>query len=545
MAWTRAVGAGMSAMLARRVRSLGDTQHWQQHTATIQTRQLRRLLETAASTRFGVQHGFARLTRTGDADLVRAYRSQVPVGDYEAFRALIHRMRERGEGDVLWPGVVRHFAQTSGTTAGDKYIPVSREMLRSNRRAALDIFANAQRFGHSLPDLLTGKVLFLGGSTDLSTNAHGIKTGDLSGLVAPMIRWPISAIYLPGRRIALMSDWPAKIEAMAHACVDADVRMISGMPSWMLVLFERVMQLARERGRQADALRDVWPNLRLIVHGGVKYTPFEPRIRAAWSGGGGGGGGGGDGPGRLEIYPASEGFIAMQDRPGDPAMRLLTDLGNFYEFIPLERIGDADPPAFTAEHVEKGQRYVACMSTCAGLWRYIIGDVVEFDTIPDAPATARPGDGPCRLRIVGRHRHFINAFGENLIVEHIENAVAAAAQAAGLVVGEFTAAPVYPDPPARRAGLELAVEIAPGHTPPELLDRFASAFDTALKDQNVDYTTKRTASLGMAAPTITVIAPGAIHRWMTARGKVGGQHKCPRCANHRDILDGVLHTARG
>ncbi len=541
MAWTRAVGAGMAALLARRAKSLDDAGRWRRTTAQVQIRQLRRLLEVAASTRFGRTHGFSALTRTGDADLVRAYRAQVPVRDYEGFRADVARMREGAEPDVLWPGLVRHFAQTSGTTAGDKYIPVSREMLRANRRAALDIFATAARFGVSLPDMLTGKALFLGGSTDLTRGPQGILTGDLSGLVAPMIRWPVSALYLPGRRIALMSDWPAKIEAMAAACVHADVRMICGMPSWMLVLCERVLELARARGRPAGTLRDVWPNLRLLVHGGVKYGPFEPRVRALWSGTAAGP----DVPCRLEIYPASEGFIAMQDVRGDPGLRLLTDLGTFYEFIPLERVHDAAPEAVTAEHAEPGRRYVVCMSTCAGLWRYVIGDVVEFDSVPDAPG--RPGTGPARLRIVGRHRHFINAFGENLIVEHIENAVAAAASAAGLTVGEFTAAPVYPDAgasPPRPAGLELAVEVQE-RTDGARLAPFAEAFDAALKRQNVDYTTKRTGSVGMAPPTITVLPPGAIHRWMQSRGKLGGQHKCPRCANHREIIEAVAASARG
>jgi hypothetical protein len=390
--------------------------------------------------------------------------------------------------------------------------------------------------------LLSGKALFLGGSTDLETNAHGIKTGDLSGLVTPMIRWPLSSIYLPGREIALMSRWPEKIDAMARVSVNEDVRMISGMPSWMLVLFERVMQIAREQGRRAECLRDVWPNLQLIVHGGVKYAPFDPRVRAVWSGSSDGP----DVPHRLELYPASEGFVAMQDEPGAPGLRLLTDIGNFYEFVPLERVHDADPPAMAAWEVEKGQRYVVCMSTCAGFWRYVLGDVVEFDSVPSRP-DGTGGDGPARLRIVGRHRHFVNAFGENLIVEHIENAVAQAARASGLVVGEFTAAPVYPGQDAtgapRRAGLELVVEMGP-EAGERALSAFAESFDAALKAQNVDYTTKRTDNLGMGAPRITPIAPSTIHRWMEQRGKLGGQHKCPRCANHREYVEGILSSAR-
>jgi hypothetical protein len=539
--WTGLVGAGLRASLNGRIRRLSDERHWRENAAGIQLAQLRRLLRDASGTDFGRTHGFARLADLPNAEILPAYRKSVPVADWYAFRDRIARMREGGEPDVLWPGLIRDFAQTSGTTAGDKYIPVSAAMLRSNFRASLDIFANLTRFGVSLPRMLSGKVLFLGGSTDLATSDKGIRTGDLSGIVTPLIRWPISSIYLPGPRIALMSRWPEKIEAMARRALDEDVRMVTGMCSWALVLFDRVMELAREQGRSARTIRDVWPNFSVFVHGGVRYAPFDPRMRTAYSGRADGP----DIPTRLELYPASEGFVAMQDRRGDPGLRLLTDIHNFYEFVPLESIDDPAAPAFACHEVEKGQRYVVVMSTCAGLWRYVLGDVVEFDTIPDRPphAGGGGGDGPPRLRIVGRHRHFVNAFGENLIVEHIENAVAAAAAAAGLTVGEFTAAPVYPGE-RTRAGLELAVEVqSPG---PDALARFAAAFDESLKAQNADYTTKRTDGVGMAPPTVTPLPPGTFHRWLESKGKLGGQHKCPRCANTRDLLEQVRgHGATG
>lgn len=534
--WTSLVGRGLSLKLAVRRRKLDDTAWWNRHTARVQVGQLRRLVRLAQDTRFGREHEFGRIGSLPDADLLAAYRRAVPTHDYYAFRAPIAEMREEARPDVLWPGLVMDFAQTSGTTAGDKFIPVSRQMMRSNYRAALDIFVHAERSGVNLSQLTAGRCLFLGGSTDLTTNRHGIRTGDLSGLVTPLIRWPISAIYAPGPQIALMSHWPSKIEAMARACLEQDIRMINGMPSWAIVLMDRVVQLARERGRHAEGVRDVWPNLMLFVHGGVKYAPFEPRVRQMYSGRPDGE----DIPFRLELYPASEGFIAIQDTRGQSGLRLLSDIGNFYEFVPVEEIDHPNPTARACWEVDKGQRYVVVMSTCAGLWRYIIGDVVEFDTIPAGP-DGRGGDGPCRLRIVGRHRHFINAFGENLIVEHIENAVAAAAAKSGLVVGEFTAAPVYPGP-STRAGLELAVEIESkaGPAAPGALAAFAAEFDKALKAQNVDYTTKRTDDVGMAPPTVTPLPPGAFHRWLTARGKLGGQHKCPRCANNRDILTDVV-----
>lgn len=537
--WTALIGTALRVRLARRIRRLGDRAFWTGRTAAIQRAQLRSLMTRAARTEFGREHGFDRLARLRDDDLLPAYRDAVPVRDWHGFRDRIARMREGGEHDVLWPGLVRDFAQTSGTTAGDKYIPVSRDMLRSNFRASMDILGHLEQFGVSLPRLFAGRILFLGGSTDLARNERGIRTGDLSGIVTPMIRWPISAVYSPGREIALMSRWPEKIEAMARACLKQDVRMVSGMPSWAIVLFERMIALARDAGRPVQTLRDLWPRLFVFVHGGVKYAPFDPRVRQLWSGAPDGP----DVPARLELYPASEGFIAIQDTRGDPGLRLLTDIGNFLEFVPLESIDDASPPAFAADEVDKGQRYVVVLSTCAGLWRYVLGDVVEFDSVP-ARMNGRGGDGPARVRIVGRHRHFINAFGENLIVEHVENAVARAAAAAGIVVGEFTAAPVYPAP-ARRAGIELAVEIEGGAPDAPALARFGDEFDRALKDQNVDYTTKRTDGVGMAPPTITPLPPGTFHRWLESRGKLGGQHKCPRCANARDIIEGVIASAEG
>lgn len=537
-------GAGVRAAIGSRIRALNNTRHWQRNTAGIQLAQLRNLLRTAADTEFGRTHGFARLVRLDNADLLPAYRKAVPVADWYAYKDSIARMREGAEPDILWPGLIRDFAQTSGTTAGDKYIPVSRRMLRSNFLASVDIFANLSRFGVSIPRLLSGKILFLGGSTDLAASEKGIRTGDLSGIVTPLIRWPFSSVYLPGPEIALMSHWPSKIDAMAKLCLHEDVRMISGMPSWALVLFERMQQLARRDSRTADTLRDLWPNLHVFVHGGVKYAPFEPRVRQMFSGSPEGD----DIPVRLELYPASEGFLAIQDTPREPGLRLNADQYNFFEFVPLDRINDPDPPAFSCEGVEKGQRYVVVLSTCAGLWRYVLGDVVEFDTIPDrpewAPAGPGGGDGPCRLRIVGRHRHFINAFGENLIVEHIENAVAAAAKESGIVVGEFTAAPIYPREGVR-AGLELAAEVEGPRPDERQIDRFSAAFDAALKAQNADYTTKRTDSLSMAAPTITPLPRGTFHRWLERKGKLGGQHKCPRCANSRDLIDQIKQAAAG
>ena len=533
-----AVGAGLRLRIARRARRLSDRQYWREATAALQRTQLRTLLQRAGATEIGREHGFARLAQLPDVELLGAYRGTLPICDYLAYMDRLDRMREHGEGDVLWPGVVRDFAQTSGTTAGDKYIPISQEMMRSNYLASLDIFAHSVRRGISLERLLGGRALFLGGSSSVTENEHGVRTGDLSGLVTRLIRWPLTTVYSPGREVALLNHWPTKIDRMARVTMDQDIRMINGMPSWAVALMERILEIAAEEGRSARTIREIWPNLMMFVHGGVKYGPFNPRIRQLYSGDSAGP----DLPYRLELYPASEGFIALQDEPDDPGLRLLADIGIFFEFVPLEEVDAPDAPAFACDEVEKGQRYVVVMSTCAGLFRYLIGDVVEFDTLPDRHGGGG-GEGPCRLRIVGRHRHFINAFGENLIVENIEEAVASAAQATGLTIGEFTAAPVYPGA-GRAAGLEILIEakVAPGA---EDRDAFAQAADETLKRVCHDYEVKRTGDLGMAPPTISIVPMGTFHRWMESRGKLGGQHKTPRCANHREILEAIAGSVEG
>jgi len=532
--WTSAIGLGLAARVRARARSLDDAARWQRTTASVQRAQLRRLLERASGTAFGREHDFGRLATLPEAELLGAYRSAVPPRDYVALLPYVERMVDRAEPDVLWPGLVGRFAKTSGTTAGDKHIPVSEAMMASNYRASLDIFANALRWGVSLGRLFGGRALFLGGSSDLTRTPNGLLVGDLSGIATQQIRWPLSAVYSPGRRVALLDHWPTKIEEMARVAAAQDIRMISGMPSWTVALFERVLALRGERGDPARTIANVWPNLTLFTHGGVRYDPFEPTIRRLFSGGDR------DIPVRLELYPASEGFVAIQDTPGQRGMRLNADHGNFFEFVPLEDADRDDPPAFAADEAEVGQRYVVVMSTCAGLWRYVIGDVVEFESVPDRLGGGG-GSGPARLRIVGRHKLFMNAFGENLIVENIEDAASRAAVEAGVEIGEFTAAPVYPES-GRGPGLELAVE-ADGLAG-EVLERFRSAFDARLQASCNDYRSKRTDDLGMGPPTITPLRPGSIHAWMESRGKLGGQHKVPRCANHREFLDGLLGSVR-
>jgi hypothetical protein len=520
--WTSLIGAGLHARVAGRAKKLRRYDYWNANTAYVQRAQLRSLLEQAKDTAFGCEYGFASVLKASDADIAGEYRKAVPARDYVAFLPYVQRMVEGAEPDVLWPGLVKQFCQTSGTTAGDKRIPISDAMMKSNFKASLDIFSHAINWGVSIPMLFGGRALFLGGSSALERQDNGMLIGDLSGIATQQIRWPLSEIYSPGKDIALMDHWPSKLDAMAELTSTQDIRMISGMPSWTVALMEKV--LAKTGKQRID---QVWPNLTLFTHGGVRYDPFEPTVRRLFTGGER------DIPVRLELYPASEGFIAVQDEFGEPGMRLNADHGNFYEFVRLEDIGEDDAEAVCADEAEPGQRYVVVMSTCAGLWRYVIGDVVVFDSVPNRMGWGG-GTGPARLRIVGRHKLFINAFGENLIVENIETAVAHAARETGIEVGEFTASPVYPGNGVR-SGLQLAVEVVRRGD----LGQFAEAFDAKLQGEVVDYRVKRTDGLGMAPPIVTPLEPGAIHRWMESRGKLGGQHKVPRCANHREFMDAL------
>jgi hypothetical protein len=480
-----------------------------------QERVLRELLGRGVHTSFGREHGFASI-RTHDD-----FRKAVPVRDYVEQIEMFRRM-EAGEADVSWPGRVRLFAQTSGTTAGDKHIPVTREMRRSNARAAAAIFAYySRREGASVSRLFSGRLLFLGGSTALTRTESGAMIGDLSGVATPSIRWPISRYYEPGHQLALIDNWEEKVERVARRVAGRDVRFVTGMPSWVRVLFDRICRL---RGVEREGgMSCVWPNLELFVHGGVSFEPYRRAFEAYFA------------PVHdlqfLEVYPASEGFIAIQAEAADAAMEMLTDNGLFYEFVPLSEFGRDDAPRLTIGEVAPDVPYCLVLSTCAGLWAYDLGDVVRFTSVR-----------PPRIVFAGRHRHFINAFGENIIGEQVSAAVAAAARRTGAKVTEFTAAPLYPGEGREAGAHQYVVEFE--HPPEGGTEAFAEAIDDELKRLNHDYSVKREGDLGMTRVEVAEVPGGTFYEWMRRRGKLGGQHKVPVCANDRRCAEEVLAVAR-
>ncbi len=471
----------------------------------VQEQTLETMVQRARDTLWGRRHGFRDIRGVAD------YQRRVPISTYLDIRRLIERAIG-GQRNVLWPGRPAHYCKTSGTTAGDKFIPVTREAFRMHRRGGLDALLLAlRRVGRA--EALDGPLLFLGGSTRTEPLGNHAEVGDLSGLAARRLPPWIRRRYAPGPEIAAIPDWEERLAATARRALRQDLRLISGMPSWMLVFFERVRELA-----EAPKLRlgDLWPNLSVFIHGGVRMDPYRRVLDAAL--------------GRplhyLEVYPASEGFVGIQVGADDPGLTLMLDYGIFYEFVPVAELDAPNPRRLTIAQVRVGDPYAILLTTPAGLWSYLLGDTVRFVSLD-----------PPQLVITGRTGHFVNAFGENVIVEEVERAAARACVLTRAELVEFTVAPVYPNGHAQPARHEWAVEF---RAFPSSLDGFAHAVDDELQTLNTDYRTKRTGNVGMAAPRVTPVASGTFHRWLANRDKLGDQHKVPRASNQRDVIEAVL-----
>jgi hypothetical protein len=473
----------------------------------VQAVALRQLVTAARDTEFGRSHGFADIRSVPD------YQARVPVRDYPAFAPFLHPAIH-GEPDVTWPGRPRYWVKTSGTTAGDKVIPVTPRAFTSHRRGGWDAFLLAvDRVGAT--HLLGGRLLFLGGSTALKPMGQGCLVGDLSGLVIRRLPPGIRRRYSPGAGIAAIQHWEDRIAAAASLVAWQDVRLLTGMPSWVLILFERVAAVRRAAGQPVAALKECWPNLCVFIHGGVAFGPYQQVFDGRM----------GRPIHRIEVYPASEGFVALQTEASG-GLSLMLDYEIFYEFVPVEDLGKDRPRRHTVADVELDRPYAVALTSPAGLWSYLLGDTVRF--------TARD---PLRLQITGRVRHFVNAFGENVIVEEVEQAVVGACQRTGAEVVEFTVAPRYPSQAESRGGHDWLVEF---RLPPEDLARFARILDEILMGLNNDYHTKRTGNVGMIAPRVIPLPPGTFYRWMRQAGKLGDQHKVPRVTNDRTVAEALL-----
>lgn len=471
-----------------------------------QAKTLESLISRARDTEYGRTH----FPRTAGYE---AFAKSVPLNDYETLKAYIDRMRH-GEKDILWPGHVKWYAKSSGTTSDkSKFIPVSPDGLRNiHYRGGSDVVS---LYLDSAPHsrMFDGKGLILGGSHAPNYNVRGSLVGDLSAILIENINPLVNLVRVPRKRTALLTDFEVKRDRIARETISRRVTNLSGVPSWMLSVLRRVIELTG-----SDSLDQVWPDLEVFFHGGVAFTPYREQYRALIKN-----------PAMryMETYNASEGFFGIQDDPQDKAMLLMADSAYdvFYEFVPADQAFDPQPDTVPLEGIETGKNYAMVITTSCGLWRYMIGDTVMF--------TSRD---PYKFIITGRTKNFINAFGEELIVDNAERGLEEACRQTGAAIAEYTAAPVFMDAEGRcRHQWLIEFERQPDST-----EAFADALDQSLQKLNSDYEAKRHKDITLQKPEITIARPGLFNQWLKLRGKLGGQHKVPRLANTREQIEQLL-----
>lgn len=478
--------------------------HFRRHPERVQAAQFERLVGRGADTAFGRDHGLASV-RT-----VEEFQARVPLGEYESLKPYIDRARA-GEASVLWPGRTRWFARSSGTTGeASKYIPVTRDGLREGHlRGPMDI---ASLTAALYPDTKAydGRTLTLGGSHRLDPLGRYARSGDLSSILIE--NTPALGRYkrVPRVETALIADFEQKVERIARQTVGLRVTAFAGVPSWNLVMLHKILEIT---GR--DNLLEIWPDLSLFVHGGMSFAPYRAEYRRIIPS---------EQMKYIETYNASEGFFALQDDPNSDDLLLMLDYGTFYEFLPVDSLDDPSR-AVPLAGVRPGVNYALVITNSNGLWRYLIGDTVEFTST-----------APYKIRITGRTRLYINAFGEEVIIDNAERAIRAASEATAAVVRDYTAGPVYMGSDGRGCH-EWLVEFAQAPNDPA---RFAAVLDATLQEVNSDYAAKRFKATTLGAPIVRTLAEGAFYRWMESRGRLGGQNKVPRLANDRRYLDSIL-----
>ena len=475
------------------------------HGVEMQHAVLRHLIETAANTEYGRAHMFST-TNTYD-DFAR----NVPINTYEELKADIDRMRH-GEANVLWPGLVKWYAKSSGTTNDkSKFIPVSPEGLHHiHYQGGSDVVAFYLR-NNPRSRMFDGKGLILGGSHSPNYNLPGSLVGDLSAILIENINPLVNLVRVPCKQTALLSDFEVKRERIARETMNKNVTNLSGVPSWMMSVLVKVLELSGK-----EHIDEVWPNLEVFFHGGIAFTPYRSQYERIITSGK---------MHYMETYNASEGFFGIQDDPSDKSMLLMLDYGVFYEFIPLEQVGMPDADIVPLEGVELGRNYAMVISTSCGLWRYMIGDTVSF--------TSRD---PYKFVITGRTKYFINAFGEELIQDNAEKGLAYACEQTGAEVREYTAAPVFMDQNAK-CRHQWLIEFA---RRPTDMTAFADILDKRLQEVNSDYEAKRFHDITLQHLEVVEARQGLFDDWLKSKGKLGGQHKVPRLSNDRKAIDELL-----
>jgi len=472
---------------------------------SLQAHQLKKLITKAAHTEWGVKHSYDTIHSYED------YARRVPIQSYDDIKPYVERMRH-GARNVLWPSQVRWYAKSSGTTNDkSKFIPVTSEGLKQmHYKGPADCLAY-YLMTRTDSRFFDGKGLILGGSHAPNYNLKHSLVGDLSAILIENIHPLANFLRVPSKEVALLSDFEEKMERITRSTISKNITNISGVPSWMMAVIKRVLEITG-----AQSLDEVWPNLEIFFHGGVSFAPYRetyqqlirsPRMQY------------------RETYNASEGFFGVQNDPTDPSMMLMLDYGVFYEFIPLEELGKPDPTILPLTGIEVGRNYAVVISNMCGLWRYLIGDTVRFTS-----------KNPYKFVISGRTKHFINAFGEELVVENAEKGLQAACIATGAQVSEYTAAPVFMGTDAKcRHQWLIEFSVAP-----DSIEHFTQVLDETLQQVNSDYEAKRYKDITLQRLEVIPARPDLFHDWLKAKGKLGGQHKVPRLSNTREYIDEML-----
>ncbi len=467
----------------------------------------KKLIQSGRETAFGKEHGFTSI------DNIEQYKRQVPIQPYESLFPYIDRLM-KGEKNVLWPSDIKWYAKSSGTTnARSKFIPVSQDALDDchfkGGKDLISIYVN----NHPETRMFTGKGLTITGSHQVNEYDPSASSyyGDVSAVIMQNLPLWAQFIRTPSLDVALMDKWEDKIEKMARDTIDENVTILSGVPTWMILLIQRVIEIQGKSN-----ILEVWPNLEVFFHGAVAFGPYRslfeelmPRNSMNY----------------VDTYNASEGFFAIQDRTDQEDLLLMLDYGIYYEFVPINQLDDENPKTLGLDQVEVGQNYAMIITTNSGLWRYNIGDTIKFTSL-----------SPYRIKISGRTKHFINAFGEELIIENAETAITKACETTGAIIDNFTAAPLYFGA-SNKGGHEWIIEFIKS---PDSMERFTTVLDETLRSVNSDYDSKRYKDLALQMPVIHFVRKGTFYNWMKKRGKLGGQHKVPRLSNDREYVDDIL-----
>ena len=463
------------------------------------------LITNAENTEWGKKYDYKSIEGANE------FRQRFPIQTYDTLKPYIERMM-KGEQNVLWPSEIKWFAKSSGTTSDrSKFIPVSEEAMEEchfkGGKDMITLYCN----NRPEAQLFTGKTLVLGGSHQINQLNTDSYYGDLSAVLLKNLPLWADFYRTPELSVTLLENYEEKIEKIAKITQHQNVTAISGVPTWNIVLAKRLLELTGK-----DNLLEIWPNLELYVHGAVSFTPYRDHFKKLIPC---------DEMYYMETYNASEGFFGIQDQSDSEEMLLMLDYGVFYEFLPLENLFDENPQTLLLDEVKTGINYALIISTNSGLWRYMIGDTVQFTSL-----------SPFRIRITGRTKHFINAFGEEVIVDNSERALKEACQQTGAIIREYTAAPIYFEAN-KSGGHEWIIEF---EKKPDEFEHFVDLLDETLRKINSDYDAKRFKDMALKRPTVHIAADGTFYKWLKQKGKLGGQHKVPRLANNREYVDSIL-----